>query len=66
MIIAEELIEEYMEHYETGKLQAINMALEDLRLVQTELEKQRVLEIVGKDSKGGENNDEVVRSQGKD
>ncbi len=39
MIIAEELIEEYMEHYEVGRLDAIKMALEDLRLAEKELQR---------------------------
>lgn len=53
MITAEEAIEEYMEHYEVGRLEAIEMAIEDLEIVRTELQKQRVIEIIKK--KGGEN-----------
>lgn len=39
MIVAEELIEEYMEHYECSRVEAIKMALEDLRIAEKELMK---------------------------
>ncbi len=37
MIEANELVEEYMEHYECSKEEAIRMVLEDLKTVQNEL-----------------------------
>jgi len=50
MLIAEELIEEYKEHYECSRLEAIKMALEDLRLAEKELQKLGAEEML----KGGE------------
>jgi len=55
MITAEELIEDYMERYEVGRLEAIKMALEDIESARTELQKERVIEIVKKE---GEKNNE--------
>lgn len=49
MVIAEELIEEYMEHYDTNRLEAIRMALEDLELAERELRRLRTEEML----KGG-------------
>lgn len=46
MIVARELIEEYMEHYEVNKLEAIKMVLEDLRLAGKELQKLGYEEIL--------------------
>jgi len=46
MITAEELIEEYIEHYETNRLEAIKMVLEDLRLAETELMRLGAIEMV--------------------
>ena len=48
MITADELIEEYMERYETDRLNAAEMALEDVKGVVTELEEQIVAAVVKK------------------
>ncbi len=37
MLDAKEIVEEYIEHYDCSKEEAIGMALEDLKLAQTEL-----------------------------
>ena len=37
MIIAEDIVEEYMEHYKCNKVKAIKMAIEDLDLAKAEL-----------------------------
>ena len=59
MITAEELIEEYKEHYETNRLEAIKMALEDLRLAETELVRLGAEEMAkaGKPREEGEGKD---------
>lgn len=49
MIIAEELIEEYKEHYEVDRLEAITLVLEDLKLAEKELQGLRAEEFL----KGG-------------
>lgn len=52
MLVAEELIDEYMRHYEINKLEAIKMVLEDLRLADKELQVLAAKEML----KGGNQN----------
>ena len=40
MLTAEDIIEEYMEHYECSKAEAIKMALEDIALAEKELREE--------------------------
>lgn len=57
MIIAEEVIEEYMEHYEVSRLEAIQLALEDTRLAEKELVRlgaEEMIKEAKQTEKGGE------------
>jgi len=59
VITAEEVIEEYMEHYEVGRLEAIRLALEDIRLAEKELVRlgaEEMIKEAEQKEKGGENN----------
>ena len=46
MRTAEELIAEYMEHYEVSRLEALMMAIEDIRDLEKELVKLGFAEVI--------------------
>ncbi len=55
MIVAEDLIDEYIDHYTVGRLYAIKMVLEDLRQAEVEVKRLQT-EVILKGEQEGDKN----------